>query len=174
MSDLLLQLVGTEEGITGLHVESLQKGGVPFEVVTAALSSGWQGLQEQHSKLAHIKAQVSMHVVPIKCVLCSGGLLAMTVIALQAAAPQAAIEHADELIQSRNSGWQWRRRKGHHICLCIYVSVSACVSARVSMSLWAVVTSLIAMCASMSHSCTKAVLVLSLWPQSRCLVLGVL
>ncbi len=91
VSDLLLQLVGTEEGITGLHVESLQKGGVPFEVVTAALSSGWQGLQEQHSKLADIKAQVSMHVVPVKsfltfvfsrvfscvkCVLCSGGLQA--------------------------------------------------------------------------------------------------
>ena len=69
VSDLLLQLVGTEEGITGLHVESLQKGGVPFQVVTAALSSGWQGLQEQHSKLADIKAQVSMHVVPVKCVL---------------------------------------------------------------------------------------------------------
>ena len=76
VSDLLLQLVGTEEGITGLHVESLQKGGVPFEVVAAALSSGWQGLQEQHSKLADITAQVSMHVVPVKCVLCSGELLA--------------------------------------------------------------------------------------------------
>ena len=72
VSDLLLQLVGTDEGITGLHVESLQKGGVPFQVVTAALSSGWQGLQEQHSKLADIKAQVSVHVVPVKCVLSSG------------------------------------------------------------------------------------------------------
>ncbi|DBB10117.1 hypothetical protein WJX82_000225 [Trebouxia sp. C0006] len=62
VSDLLLQLVGTDEGITGLHVESLQKGGVPFQVVTAALSSGWQGLQEQHSKLADIKAQVARNL----------------------------------------------------------------------------------------------------------------
>jgi len=50
--------------------------------------------------------------------------------------------------------------------VCAFVCLSACVSARVSMSLWylAVVTSLIAMTAivgSMLHSCTKAVAVLS-------------
>ncbi|KAL0036610.1 hypothetical protein WJX79_002514 [Trebouxia sp. C0005] len=62
VSDLLLQLVGTDEGITGLHMEALQKGGVPFEVVTAALASGWQGLQAQHSQLADVKAQLARDV----------------------------------------------------------------------------------------------------------------
>ena len=128
VSDLLLQLVGTEEGITGLHVESLQKGGVPFEVVTAALSSGWQGLQEQHSKLADIKAQVSMHVAPVKCVLSRGSyqvctvkrvaaLLVMIVIALQAAAPQAAIEHAE---------LTWCRGATISVCAFVCLSMSVC------------------------------------------------
>ena len=59
VSDLLLQVVGTEEGITGLHVDSRQNGGVPFEVVAAALSSAWHALQEQHAKLAPTRAKVS-------------------------------------------------------------------------------------------------------------------
>ena len=47
-SDLLMQVLGSDEGITGMHAEALQKGGVPFEVVTNALRHGWRNLQEQH------------------------------------------------------------------------------------------------------------------------------
>ena len=58
-SDMSLQIMGTEQGVTGLNVEALQRGGVPFEVVASALASGWQGLQDQHSKMAGVRAKVS-------------------------------------------------------------------------------------------------------------------
>ena len=58
--DMLLQVVGSEQGITGVHVDSVQRGGVPVGVVTAALASGWQGLQEQHCRMKPYLDQVSL------------------------------------------------------------------------------------------------------------------
>ena len=58
--DMLLQVVGSQQGITGVHVDSVQRGGVPVEVVTAALASGWQGLQELHSRMKPYLDQVSV------------------------------------------------------------------------------------------------------------------
>ena len=62
--DMLLQVVGTDKGLTGLLAEAAQKcrgpqGGVPYEAVLAALSAGWGGLQEQHSRMQEVRAQVS-------------------------------------------------------------------------------------------------------------------
>ena len=58
--DMLMQVVGSRHGITGVHVDSVQRGGVPVGVVTAALATGWQGLQEQHSKMKPYLDQVSL------------------------------------------------------------------------------------------------------------------
>lgn len=58
-SDMLLQVVGTKQGITGLHVDTVQKGGVPFEVVASALAAAWQSLQQQHRKMTEIRNKVS-------------------------------------------------------------------------------------------------------------------
>ena len=66
--DMLLQVVGSQQGITGVHVGSVQRGGVPLGAMTAALASGWQGLQQQHSRMKPHIDQVSLD----KC-LCSVG-----------------------------------------------------------------------------------------------------
>ena len=58
LCDLLLQVVGSGQGITGVHVDSVQRGGVPVGVLTAALASAWQGLQEQHSSIKPCLDQV--------------------------------------------------------------------------------------------------------------------
>ena len=58
--DMLLQVVGSEQGITGVHVDSVQRGGVPAGVVAAALASGWQGLQHQHRQMKPYLDQVSL------------------------------------------------------------------------------------------------------------------
>ena len=47
-SDMLLQVVGTQLGITGLHVDSVQRGGIRLEVLSSAVALGWHGLQVQH------------------------------------------------------------------------------------------------------------------------------
>lgn len=58
--DMLLQVVGSEQGITGVHVDSVQRGGVPVGVMTAALASGWQGLQEHRNRMKPCLDQVSL------------------------------------------------------------------------------------------------------------------
>lgn len=58
-SDMLLQVAGTQQGVTGVHVESVQRGGVPFGVLANALKIGWHGLKEQHSNMMPCIDQVS-------------------------------------------------------------------------------------------------------------------
>ena len=58
MNDLLLQVMATQQGITGLHAAALQRGGVALEVVSCALSYGWQNLQQQQRQLADVRAVV--------------------------------------------------------------------------------------------------------------------
>ena len=61
-SDMLLQVVGTQQGVTGVHVESVQRGGVPFGVLTSALTTGWHGVQEQHRNMLPCIDQVIPHI----------------------------------------------------------------------------------------------------------------
>ena len=57
-SDVLLQVVATQQGITALHVDSVQRGGVPLGVLTSALAAGWQGVQAQHGRMKACVDQV--------------------------------------------------------------------------------------------------------------------
>ena len=66
-SDMLLQVVGSEQGITGVHVDSVQRGGVPLGVLTSALASGWQGVKEQHSKMKPCVDQVRFSLATLCC-----------------------------------------------------------------------------------------------------------
>ncbi|KAL3159491.1 hypothetical protein ABBQ38_009910 [Trebouxia sp. C0009 RCD-2024] len=50
-SDVLVQVVATQQGITALHVDSVQRGGVPVGVLTSALAAGWEGVQAQHGRM---------------------------------------------------------------------------------------------------------------------------
>ena len=58
-SDMLLQVVGTPQGITSMHAESGRAGGVPHGVLTSALATGWQGLKQQHHRMAACIEQVT-------------------------------------------------------------------------------------------------------------------
>lgn len=63
MSDVLLQVVATQQGITALHVDSVQRGGVPVGVLTSALAAGWEGVQAQHGRMKACIHQVEAETV---------------------------------------------------------------------------------------------------------------
>lgn len=59
-SDVLLQVVATEQGITTLNVDSVQRGGVALGALTSALAAGWQGVQGQHANMKPCIHQVGV------------------------------------------------------------------------------------------------------------------
>lgn len=62
-SDVLVQVVATQQGITALHVDSVQRGGVPVGVLTSALAAGWEGVQAQHGRMKACIDQVGANTM---------------------------------------------------------------------------------------------------------------